>query len=131
LEADHRGINKFESNADPNYIKVLEKLKRLVDSAPEILRRGTGTSLASRPVTCADDYIHQAAPNKIFKIIPYSQNERFTGREGVSAELTRYLSMSGHRRAALYGLGGVGYVPAVVWNTDFQADNCQKNPGCS
>jgi hypothetical protein len=31
LEADYRGINKFESNADPNYVKVLEKLKRLVD----------------------------------------------------------------------------------------------------
>jgi hypothetical protein len=47
-------MNKFESNADPNYIKVLEKLKRLVDNAPEILRRGTATSLASRPVTWAD-----------------------------------------------------------------------------
>jgi hypothetical protein len=126
LEADHRGINKFESNADPNYIKVLEKLKRLVNSAPNILRRGTATSLASRPVTWADGYIHQAAPNKTFKIIPYSQNEKFTGREGVSAELTRYLSMSGHRRAALYGLEGVGYVPVLGRNADFRADRCRK-----
>jgi hypothetical protein len=45
LEADHRGINKFESNTDPNYIKVLEKLKRLVDSAPDVLKRGTSPSL--------------------------------------------------------------------------------------
>jgi hypothetical protein len=48
LEADHRGINKFESIADPNYIQVLEKLKRLVDSAPYILKRGNYPSL---PVT--------------------------------------------------------------------------------
>jgi hypothetical protein len=52
LEADHRGINKFESNVDPNYIKVLEKLKRLIDNAPDVLRRGTSPSLPvlSRPV---------------------------------------------------------------------------------
>ena len=41
LEADHRGINKFGSRADPNYLKVLEKLRRLVDNAPGILKRGT------------------------------------------------------------------------------------------
>ena len=59
LEADHRGMNKFESNADPNYIKVLEKLKRLVGSAPDILKRGTALSLpvASNPVVWADGYI--------------------------------------------------------------------------
>ena len=45
LEADHRGINKFESNEDPNYVKVLEKLRKLVDSAPEILKRGNAPSL--------------------------------------------------------------------------------------
>jgi len=36
LEADHRA-NKFASNADPNYVKVLDKPKRLVDNAPDIL----------------------------------------------------------------------------------------------
>jgi hypothetical protein len=40
LEADHRGINKFKSIADLNYIKVLEKLKMLVNSAPYTLKRG-------------------------------------------------------------------------------------------
>ena len=44
LESDHRGINKFESRADPNYLKVLEKLRRLVDNAPNILKRGTTAS---------------------------------------------------------------------------------------
>jgi hypothetical protein len=44
LEADHRGINKFGSRADPNYLKVLEKLRRLVDDAPAILKRGTAAS---------------------------------------------------------------------------------------
>jgi hypothetical protein len=44
LEADHRGINKFGSRADPNYLKVLEKLRRLVDNAPAILKRGTAAS---------------------------------------------------------------------------------------
>ena len=51
LDADHRGMNKYESNTDPNYIKVLEKLKRLVDNAPDILKRGTAPlPAASRPV---------------------------------------------------------------------------------
>jgi hypothetical protein len=55
LEADHRGINKFESGADPNYIKVLDKLKKLVDSAPDVLKKGTTPSLSvvSRPVGCS------------------------------------------------------------------------------
>ena len=44
LEADHRGINKFGSRVDPNYLKVLEKLRRLVDNAPSILKRGTTVS---------------------------------------------------------------------------------------
>jgi len=52
LEADHRGINKFESNADQNYIKVLAKLKVLVNKAPDVLKRGNCPSLpvASWPV---------------------------------------------------------------------------------
>jgi len=90
LEADHRGINKFESTTDPNYIKVSAKLKRLVDSAPDILKR------------------NQAAPNTGFRIIPYGQNDKFTGRESVSANLTALLSKRGHQRVALHGLGGVG-----------------------
>jgi hypothetical protein len=44
LETNHRGINKFGSRADPNYLKVLEKLRRLVDDAPAILKRGTSAS---------------------------------------------------------------------------------------
>jgi hypothetical protein len=61
LEADHRGINKFESNVDPNYIKVLEKLQRLVESAPDILKRGTDPSLpvASRGLTAIYIKLHQ------------------------------------------------------------------------
>jgi hypothetical protein len=47
-------------------------------------------------------------------MIPYSQNDKFTGRESVSAQLTRLLSKSGHQRVALYGLGGAGYVPVLV-----------------
>jgi hypothetical protein len=61
-------------------------------------------------------------------MIPYSQNDKFTRRESVSAQLTRFLSMSGHRRVALYGLGGAGYVTVLVLNTDSLADSCQKNP---
>jgi hypothetical protein len=46
LETDHRGINKFESNMDPNYFRVLAKLKKLVVSAPDVLKkRGTALSL--------------------------------------------------------------------------------------
>jgi len=61
LETDHRGINKFESNADPNYIKVLEKLKRIIDSAPDILKRGTAPSLpvASHGLTGIYIKMHQ------------------------------------------------------------------------
>ena len=44
LEANHRGINKFGSRADPNYLKVMEKLRGLVDKAPSILKRGNATS---------------------------------------------------------------------------------------
>jgi hypothetical protein len=109
LETDHRGINKFESNVDPNYIKVLEKLQRLVESAPDILKRGTDPS----PPVANRGYIHQTAPNKGFRMIPYSQNDKFTGREGVSAQLMRLLSKSGHQRVAVYGLGGAGYVPVL------------------
>jgi hypothetical protein len=118
LEADHRGINKFESNADPNYIKVLDKLKRLVDSTPDVLKRGTAPSLPvlSRPVAWADGGVRQleAARDKGCRIIPYSQNDRFTGRESVCVQLTGLLSKSGHQRAALYGLGGVGYVLVFI-----------------
>jgi hypothetical protein len=61
LETDHRGINKFESNADPNYIKVLEKLQRLVESAPDILKRGTDPSLlvVSHVLTAIYIKLHQ------------------------------------------------------------------------
>jgi hypothetical protein len=61
LEADHRGINKFKSNTDPNYVKVLEKLQRLVESAPDILKRGTDPSLpvASRGLMAIYVKLHQ------------------------------------------------------------------------
>ena len=131
LEADHHGMNKFKSNADPNYIKVLEELKRLVLSAPDILKRGTASSLpvASRPVSWADGY--QAEPNKGLRVIPYGQNYRFTGRESVIEQLAGIFSKSGHQRAALYGLGGVGYVSVLVWVSGFLANGCKKIPGCA
>jgi len=46
-------MNKFGSNVDSNYIKVLEKLRRLVDSGPDILKRGTAPSMSvvSRELT--------------------------------------------------------------------------------
>jgi len=72
LEADHRGINKFESNTDPNYVRVLDKLKGLVDSAPDILKRGTPPSIAAGGEPLAGGYIHRTASNKGFRIIPYS-----------------------------------------------------------
>ena len=54
-------MNKFESNADPNYIEVLEKLKRLVHSAPDIMRRGTAPPLplASRGLTTINYKLHK------------------------------------------------------------------------
>ena len=117
-------MNKFKSNADPNYIKVLGKLKRLVDSAPDIVKRGTAPSLpvVSRPVAWADGYI-SSCTYKGLRVIPYSQNDKFTGRKSVCAQLRRLLSKGGHQRVALYGLGGVGCVPVLVWNTDFLADS--------
>ena len=98
MEADHRGINKFESDTDPNYLKVLEKLKKLVDSAPEVSKRVAAPSLptARWPVPGAGSFVHQAAPGEGFRVIPYGQNDKFTGRESVSAQLRRLLSKSGH-----------------------------------
>ena len=61
----------------------------------------------------ADNYMDQDAPKQGFRIMPYSQNDNFTGRESLCARLAEILSKSGHRRVALYGLGGVGYVPVL------------------
>ena len=40
LDADHRGINKFGSVNDENYLKVLAEVKKFVDDVPEALVRG-------------------------------------------------------------------------------------------
>ncbi|KAF8454692.1 hypothetical protein BDZ91DRAFT_786504 [Kalaharituber pfeilii] len=88
LATDHRGLNKFQSREDQNYLKVLKRLKGLVDGAPEALKK--------------------AASKEGLWVVPYSQNKLFTGRQNISEQLRKILSGSGHRCAALWGLGGVG-----------------------
>jgi hypothetical protein len=43
-------------------------------------------------------------------MVPYGRNRLFTGRKSTVEEIEGLASDSGHRRIALYGLGGVGYV---------------------
>ncbi|CUS08952.1 unnamed protein product, partial [Tuber aestivum] len=43
-----------------------------------------------------------------YRIIPYSRNSRFTGRESLIDSLKRLCKPDGHNRIALHGLGGSG-----------------------
>ncbi|KAF8249136.1 hypothetical protein K440DRAFT_641496 [Wilcoxina mikolae CBS 423.85] len=101
LNTDHRGINKFESVDDKSYIRVLPKIRKLVDDAPATLRR-------------ANDCTWQESFKKGHRMVPYSQNIDFIRREDLSARLVKLLASpkTGHHRVALSGLGGTGYVSA-------------------
>ncbi|KAF8245506.1 hypothetical protein K440DRAFT_646208 [Wilcoxina mikolae CBS 423.85] len=73
----------------------INEIKSLVNKAPD--RQKT-----------ADNYLHQVASKQWYRILPYCQNNAFTRRDSLSAQLAGFLSKEGHRRVALCGLGGVG-----------------------
>lgn len=104
LAADHRGMNKFESSKDPNYVKVLERLKGILDSSLEN-RKAVALTVKE---TNENHPGHEFSAYK--RIIPYSKNTNFTGREDICAKLDDVLAVEnhGHFRAALCGLGGSG-----------------------
>lgn len=41
--------------------------------------------------------------------VPYGRNRLFTGRKNTVLQIEKLAGDTGHRRIALYGLGGVGY----------------------
>jgi glycerol-3-phosphate dehydrogenase len=50
--------------------------------------------------------------SRVHFMVPYSRNERYIGRDPKVGRIPEKLAQqknSGHRRLAMYGLGGVGY----------------------
>ena len=65
-------------------------------------------------------------------IVPFSQDARFIGGDQnrkILSEKLESCSASGHRRLAIHGLGGVGYVPSRISDGPFETDKltlCRK-----
>ncbi|CUS08949.1 unnamed protein product, partial [Tuber aestivum] len=52
--------------------------------------------------------------SKPYRIIPYSRNRKFTGREHLIHSVERLCKRDGHNRIALHGLGGAGKTQIVL-----------------
>ncbi|KAF8241213.1 hypothetical protein K440DRAFT_592033, partial [Wilcoxina mikolae CBS 423.85] len=98
IAADHSSLVKFTGRADPNYLEVRQKLKELVKKVPEIL---------------LDREKNNVATNTYF-MIPFSRNEQYIGRSQKLACIKDKLVGGGHRRLALWGMGGVGKTQDVL-----------------
>ncbi|KAI5777283.1 hypothetical protein EDC01DRAFT_624203 [Geopyxis carbonaria] len=127
IDADHQQIVKFESQHNWDYLKVQDCLKKMVQHAPRGIRE--------RVKPC------NTKINSHF-IVPLPKNPNFIG--GMQSQIQKKLEQSGHRRVAIYGLGGIGktqeslnYVygffeseTSVFWvhagsKTRFQQDYCK------
>ncbi|KAJ5497806.1 Tetratricopeptide-like helical [Penicillium expansum] len=85
LDADHRGLNKFASTDDPNFIKFKARFTKAFLKA---LKNAKVTS------------------------IPFSRDARFTGRQDILLELDQKLRRS--QFATLAGIGGAGKTHIAV-----------------
>ncbi|KAF8245681.1 TPR-like protein [Wilcoxina mikolae CBS 423.85] len=98
--ADHSSLVKFTGRTDTNYINVCSKMREMVAKVPEILQL--------RKENTAD--------LPVYFMVPFSKNEQFIGRSQKISRLRSKLEGlgSGHRRIALWGLGGVGKTQDVL-----------------
>jgi hypothetical protein len=87
LDADHRGINKFSSETDENFIKVCDRIDAALQFVP---------TMKSKTVVPSST-------------VPFARDAKFVGRSDIIGSLDSiYASSDSHIRAALIGLGGVG-----------------------
>jgi len=76
----------------------------------------------------ATDSTHQESFRKWHRILPYSKNIDFTGHEDLIAQLVELVASlkTGHRRVALSGFGGTGYVFAFLPEDIRSLIQCRK-----
>ncbi|KAF8241451.1 hypothetical protein K440DRAFT_642735 [Wilcoxina mikolae CBS 423.85] len=98
IDSDHSNLVKLSGRIDPNYLAVRSKMKEMIKKAPEILsERGRSKTRA-------------------YFMVPFSKNEQYIRRSQKFTCLENELivNTSGHRRLALWGLGGVGKTQDVL-----------------
>ena len=96
LETDHRGMNKFVSQEDQNYQRVLNQIKHLIESAGTIAKAPfIGISISF------------AIP---FNLPNLQRNSGFIGREYLLESLKREIEEGKHTLniIILFGTGGMG-----------------------
>lgn len=95
VASDHRNICKFDNEEDNNYKQIAQAFVAMVQSA------------SGRPAQIfAHDSPIEARQSHF--VIPYSRNQTFVSRQPELDAVAAQLSGNGHRRVAIYGLGGVG-----------------------
>ena len=123
IRDDHGGIVKFTGESDPGYVAFVEELGWLIDKtisgdASSYNAQAEPEEDFFQPSQNASGYMNGSPPPQgPWFMIPYSKNDVFIGRSTNLKQLHAWLGdpcenqrQGIHKRAALHGLGGVGYV---------------------
>ncbi|ERF72769.1 hypothetical protein EPUS_09197 [Endocarpon pusillum Z07020] len=111
VEADHQTICKFNEAECPAYRQVEDNIADLAERAVCISRKRLLQKTLQIPATQMVVELHK----RTF-FVPYTENADFVGREKILQRLIEILSPQHgrQRRAALYGLGGVGKTQIAI-----------------
>ncbi|KAF9884504.1 hypothetical protein FE257_001691 [Aspergillus nanangensis] len=113
LDTDHRGLNKFQSAEDPNFVRFLDAFKdafRFASTRSEPAQFLT-TRLVSGTSNAQDSFL---LPFEL----PFLRNSRFTGRDFILTQINDYFNSGPCPQKqcviALYGPGGIGKTQIAV-----------------
>ncbi|KAF8252047.1 hypothetical protein K440DRAFT_658315 [Wilcoxina mikolae CBS 423.85] len=137
INSNHSDMVKFSSRFDPNYKVVQGRIREMVASAPEVIRRRI--ERISRNTGGEDRLSYRIPPQ-----LPYAKNHKFTGRARELEAMRNLLwpaNTSGihQRRLLLHGLGGIGKTQLTIeyahkYRDDFTSIwwvNCTTKTTCS